>query len=102
MNTICDWLSEAIIIIKFDMIHSSEVVYMNPDWVSILNDTSNSVRVYMGDWVKDWKITANENLIRIEIRFRFMYQQSYFSGDFSTYTLKYMNKTFCKQSLFRP
>ena len=28
---ICDWLSEAIISIKFDMIHSSEVVYMNPD-----------------------------------------------------------------------
>ena len=30
---------------------------------------------------------------RIETRFRFMYRQSYFSGDFSTYTLKYMNKT---------
>ena len=36
---------------------------MNPDWVSILNDSSNSIRVYMGDWVEDWKITANENLI---------------------------------------
>ena len=32
-------------------------------------------------------------LFRIETRFRFMYQQSYFSGDFSTYTLKYVNKT---------
>ena len=30
---------------------------------------------------------------RIETRFRFMYRQSYFSGDFSTYTLKYVNKT---------
>ena len=31
--------------------------------------------------------------LRIETRFRFMYRQSYFSGDFSTYTLKYVNKT---------
>ena len=30
---------------------------------------------------------------RIETRFRFMYQQSYFSGNFSTYTLKNVNKT---------
>ena len=30
---------------------------------------------------------------RVETRFRFMYQQSYFFGDFSTYTLKYVNKT---------
>ena len=30
---------------------------------------------------------------RIETRFRSMYRQSYFSGDFSTYTLKYANKT---------
>ena len=39
---------------------------MDPDWVSIPNDTSNSIRVYvaMGDWVEDWKITSNENLIR--------------------------------------
>ena len=29
----------------------------------------------------------------IETCFRFMYQQSYFFGDFSTYTLKYVNKT---------
>ena len=36
---------------------------MNPDWVSILNDTSNSICVYMGDWVWDWKITVNKNLI---------------------------------------
>ena len=39
------------------------VVYMNPDWVSIPNDNSNSIRVYMGNWVEDWKITENENLI---------------------------------------
>ena len=31
--------------------------------------------------------------LRIETRFRFMYQQSYFSGDFSTYTPKYVDKT---------
>ena len=31
---------------------------------------------------------------RIETRFRFMYQQSYFPGDFSTYELKYVNKNF--------
>ena len=30
---------------------------------------------------------------RIETRFRFMYQQSYFSGDFSTYAPKYVDKT---------
>ena len=30
---------------------------------------------------------------RIETRFRFLYRQSYFSGDFSTYTLIYVNKT---------
>ena len=30
---------------------------------------------------------------RIETRFRFMYRQSYFPGDFSSYTLKYVNKT---------
>ena len=30
---------------------------------------------------------------RVETRFRFMYQQSYFSGDFSIYTPKYVNKT---------
>ena len=31
---------------------------------------------------------------RIETHFRFMHQKSYFSADFSTYTLKYVNKTF--------
>ena len=31
--------------------------------------------------------------IRIETRFRFMYRQSYFSGDFKSYTLKYVDKT---------
>ena len=30
---------------------------------------------------------------QIETRFRFMYQQSYFSGDFSTYAPKYVDKT---------
>ena len=69
---------------------------MNPNWVSIPNDTSNSIRVYMGDWVKDLKITANENPIpdcnsfQIHVPTR---QQSYFSGDFSTYTPRNVDKT---------
>ena len=29
-----------------------------------------------------------------------MYQQSYFSGDFSTYTLKYVNKLPILQTIF--
>ena len=66
---------------------------MNPDWVSIPNDTSNSIRVYMGDWVEDWKITANENLIPDWNSFQIHVPTSYFSGDFTTYTLKYVNKT---------
>ena len=37
---------------------------------------------------------------RIETRFRFMYRQSYFSGDFSTYTLKYVNKLHILQTIF--
>ena len=39
-----------------------------------------------------WEIELRISF-RIETRFRFMYQQSYFSGDFSTYTLKHVNKT---------
>ena len=35
----------------------------------------------------EWKCHSGLKL------FRFMYWQSYFSGDFSTYTLKYVNKT---------
>ena len=74
-------------------LRGSLLVYMNPDWISTLNDTSNSIRVYMGDWVEDWKIRRMKISFRIETRFRFMYQQSYFSGDFSTYALQYANKT---------
>ena len=67
---------------------------MNPaDWVSILNGTSNSIRVYMGDWVEDWKITANENLIPDWNSFHVHVPTILFSGDFSIYTFKYVNNT---------
>ena len=65
---------------------------MNPDWVSIRNDTSNSIRVYMGDWVEDWKITANENLFldwnlfQIHVPTILLYLNTW-------NTLKYVNKT---------
>ena len=41
-----------------------------------------------------WETELRIERSRIETRFRFMYHQSYFSRDFSTYTLKYVNKTF--------
>ena len=63
-------------------------MYMNPDWFSIPNYTSNSIRVYMGDWVEDWKIAR-----RIKISFRISCANDYFSGDFSTNTPKYVDKT---------
>ena len=69
------------------------VVYMNPDWVSIPNDTSNSIRVYMGDWVQDWKVTANENLIPDWNSFQIHVPTMLFLRRFSTYKLKYVNKT---------
>ena len=52
---------------------------MNQDWVSIPNDTS---------WEIELRIERSRRMkisFRIETRFRFMYQQSYFSGDFGTY-----------------
>ena len=48
----------------------------------------------MGDWVEDWKITANEDLIPDWNSFQIHVQTTLFSGDFSTYTLKYVNKTY--------
>ena len=39
------------------------------------------------------QVTANEILFGIETPFIFMYRSSYFLGDFSTYTFKYVNKT---------
>ena len=47
----------------------------------------------MGDWVEDWKITANEDLIPDWNSFQIHVPTILFSGDFSTYTLKYVNKT---------
>ena len=77
-----------------------EVVYMNSDCVSIPNDTSNSIRVYMGDWVEDWKITANKNLIPDWNPSQIHVPTSYSSGDFSTYTLIYVNKAAILQKIF--
>ena len=34
-----------------------------PDWVSVPNDTSNSIRVYMGEWVEDWKSHSGLKLV---------------------------------------
>ena len=50
----------------------------------------------MFTWEIELRIERSQGMkisFRIETRFRFMYQQSYFSGDFSTCTLKYVNKT---------
>ena len=50
---------------------------MNPDWVSIPNDTSN-----VFTWEIELRIERSRRTnisFRIETRFRFMYRQSYFS-----------------------
>ena len=73
----------------------SGVVYMNPDWVSISKRHFKLNSCLHGDWVqlRTERLQSMKISFRIQIRFRFMYQQSYFPGDFSTYTLKYVNKT---------
>ena len=55
-----------------------------------------SLHEFVFTWEIELRIERSRRMkisFRIETRFRFMYQQSYFSGDFSTYTLKYVNKT---------
>ena len=79
------WLHESGIPCKRGFRIVLGVVYMNFKLNSCLHG-----RLSWGlkDHMQGMKIS-----FRIETHFRFMYQQSYFSGDFSTCTLKYVNKT---------
>ena len=50
----------------------------------------------MFTWEIELRIERSRRMkisFQIETRFRFLYRQSYFLGDFSTYTFKYVNKT---------
>ena len=60
------------------------VVYRSPDWVSIPNDTWLTI-LSVFTWEIEWRIERSRRMkisFRIETRFRFMYRQSYFPGDF--------------------
>ena len=51
--------------------------------------TSNLIRVYMRDWVGDWRMAVNQNMIRNWNFFLIICtDHSYFFGDFSTYKFK--------------